>query len=81
MRTKEIVAAEFMADLKALLAKHKAELTVEECGIGFYESYRLVATISAEFDSETCETKSEWTEIEIGWADATCCEAKRIRGL
>lgn len=82
VKTKETIAAEFMADLKALLAKHKAEIEIETTQHSYYESTKLVATISAEYCPETFECKSEWTEIELGsYVSAESCDHVGIRGI
>lgn len=72
METKELVAANFKRDLRALLDKYGAELEARDYWEGYAEcgeDVRMTVTIPAVYN-ERHECVREWAEIDLGsfWA-------------
>lgn len=68
MITKQEITDNFMADLKNLLGRYKAEITAEDHWQGYAEcgrDIRMTVSIDGQYDKDG-ETISEMTEIDLG---------------
>ncbi len=63
MKDSNQVAAEFRADLRAVLGKWQAEIEVEHDSRG--HDGRMVVTIPAIYENN--EAVREWTTVDLGW--------------
>lgn len=66
MKTKEQITEEFLADLKILLKKHDASISIEEQNHLPYTrgEDHMVVTLQSEY--KNCECIKEYTEIDLG---------------
>lgn len=67
MMTQEERRAAFVLDIKEVLKKHNAELTVEDKNVRSYypEDFEIEATLNSEYDDEG-ECVKPYTEVYFG---------------
>jgi len=73
MKTSKEIEAEFRADLKALLKKYKATISLEDYS-GYYnnhgENLKIAVTKQSIYDECSSECVEEYTEFDLGrWID------------